>query len=131
VNIAWYPWKLRIPQACANCGARNVPLQNISTEVLKASRISRTTYRHIKTNINFPYCPACARREHKFLKSFRKFGVDASMVQTKKYGGLFGRKELDFVELKFANDSYARLFIEANRDILLENALAELMKNQQ
>jgi len=27
VKIAWYPWKLRIPQVCANCDVGNVPLK--------------------------------------------------------------------------------------------------------
>jgi len=51
------------------------------------------------------------------------------MVQTKKYGKLFKRKELEFVELNFVNNKYAQLFIEANKDILLDNVLAELKKN--
>ena len=131
VNIAWNPLKLRIPQACANCGARNIPLQNIPTEVLKVNRISKTTHQHVTSHINFLYCQVCAKKESGFLKSFRKFGVDASMVQIKKYGKIFRKNELEFVELKFVNDSYAQLFIEANRDILLENVLAELNKNHQ
>jgi len=129
VKIAWYPWKLRIPQVCANCGARNVSLQNIPTEILKVNRISKTTYQHSTSNIDFPYCHDCAKREPRFLKSFRKFGVDASMVQTKKYGKLFRRKELEFTELNFANDTFAHLFIEANKDTLLDNVLAELKKD--
>ena len=131
VRIAWYPWKLRVPQMCANCGARNVPLQNIPTEVLKVNVISKTTHQHVTSNIDFPYCQACAKKEPRFLKSFRNFGVDASMVQTKKYGKIFRRKELDFIELNFANDTYAQSFIEANKDILLDNVLAELKKNLQ
>ena len=129
VKIAWYPWKLRIPQACANCGARNVPLKNILTEVLKVKRIRVKRYQHITTNINFPYCQICADKEPRFLKDFRKWGVSASMVQTKKYGKIFRKKELEFIELKFANDSYAQLFVEANREILLDNVLDELKKN--
>ena len=129
VKIAWYPWKIRIPQVCTRCGARNVPLQNIPTEVLKVNRISKTTYQHITSNINFPYCKECARRQPKFLRSIRKFGVDDAMIQTKKYGKIFRRKELEFVELNFVNSEYAQLFIEANKDILLDNVLAELKKN--
>jgi hypothetical protein len=63
------------------------------------------------------------------LRSIRKFGVDDAMVQTKKYGKLFRRKELEFVELNFVNSKYAKLFMEANKDILLDNVLAELKKN--
>lgn len=129
MKTAWYPWKFRIPQVCTKCGARNVPLQNIPTEVLKVNRISKTTYQNITSNINFPYCNECARRQPKFLRSIRKFGVDDAMVQTKKYGKLFKRKELEFVELNFVNNKYAQLFIEANKDILLDNVLAELKKN--
>ena len=129
VKIAWYPLKIQIPQVCAKCGARNVPLQNIPTEILKVNRISKTTYQHITSNINFPYCTECAKRQPKLLRSIRKFGVDDAMVQTKKYGKLFRRKELDFVELNFINSEYAQLFIEANKDILLDNVLAELKKN--
>ena len=129
VKIAWYPWKIQIPQVCAKCVARNVPLQNISTEILKVNRISKTTYQHVTSNINFPYCVECAKRQPKLLKSIRKFGVDDAMVQTKKYGKLFRRKELDFVELNFVNSEYAQLFIEDNRDILLDNVLAGLKEN--
>lgn len=129
VKIAWYPWKFRIPQVCAKCGAGNVPLQNISTEILKVNRISKTTSQHVTSNINFPYCMECAKRQPKLLRSIRKFGVDDAMVQTKKYGKLFRREELDFVDLVFANSEYALLFIEANRDILLDNVLAELKEN--
>jgi len=34
------------------------------------------------------------------------------MVQTKKYGKIFRKKELEFIELKFANDSYAQWCVE-------------------
>ena len=69
---------------------------------------------------------ACAKRQPKFMRSIRKFGVEDAMVQTRKYGKLFRRKELDFVELNFVNNEYAQLFIEANRNILLDKVLAEL-----
>jgi len=51
------------------------------------------------------------------------------MVQTKKYGKLLRKKELEFAELNFTNDTYAHLFIEANKDTLLDNVLAELKKD--
>jgi hypothetical protein len=127
VKVAWpAPGGLQIPRACANCGARNVPLQNIQTEVLEVTRISHTWRRHYTYHINFPYCQDCAKKEPRFLKSFRNFGVDASMVQTKKYGKLLRRKDLRFIELTFANDTYAQLFIEANKHALLDNVLAKL-----
>lgn len=63
------------------------------------------------------------------MRSIRKFGVDDAMVQTKKYGKLFRREEIDFVDLNFVNNEYAQLFIEENRDILLDNVLAELKEN--
>jgi len=126
VRIAWYPWKLRVPQVCANCGVGNVPLKEIPTEVLKVSRRSHTTYQHLTSYINFPYCQPCAAKEPGVLKDLRKWGVNASMVQTKKYGKLFRRKELEFVELSFANDGYAQLFIDENRELLLDNVLLVL-----
>lgn len=130
-RIAWYPWKLQIPQVCANCGVGNVPLKEIPTEVLKVRSISKTTSQHITFNINFPYCQACADKEPGFLKSFRKGGVNASMVQTKKYGKLFRRKELEFIELNFFSDRYAQLFVDANRDLLLDSILSELKKSSE
>ena len=131
IKIAWHPGKIQVPQVCSNCGAENVPLQNIPTEVLKVNQISTTTSQHIKSNINFPYCGACAKKEPGFLKDFRNFGVTASMVQTKKYGKLFKKQKLEFIDLTFVNEKYAQLFIEANKDLLLDNVLANLNKKLQ
>jgi len=131
VRIAWHPWKLQIPQVCANCGAGNVPLKEIPTEVLKVRSISKTTAQHITSTISFQYCQACADKKPGFLESFRNWGVNASMVQTKKYGKLFRRKELEFIELNIASDRCAQLFVDANRDLLLDNILSELKKRSE
>ena len=59
----------------------------------------------------------------------KKPAVEASTVQKKKYGKLFRKKELPYIEFEFQNNRYGELFKEANSNILFEKVLAELEKS--
>jgi hypothetical protein len=50
--------------------------------------------------------------------------VKVSNVETKKYGGFLKKKRIAFVTFDFANKDYGRLFAETNKDVLLENVIA-------
>jgi len=58
----------------------------------------------------------------------KKPGVATSIVQKMKYGKMFRKKELPFIEFEFQNEQYGELFKQANSDILFEKVLVELEK---
>jgi hypothetical protein len=52
--------------------------------------------------------------------------VITSVVQKKKYGKMFRKKELPFIEFEFQNEQYGALFTQANSNILFDKVIAEL-----
>jgi len=58
----------------------------------------------------------------------KKPAVATSIVQKMKYGKMFRKKELPFIEFEFQNERYGELFKQANSDILFEKVLVELEK---
>ena len=60
----------------------------------------------------------------------KKPAVATSIVQKMKYGKMFRKKELPFIEFEFQNEQYGELFKQANSDILFEKVLVELEEGE-
>jgi hypothetical protein len=88
-----------------------------------------------KWTFNFPCCMTCAGDEQKskgVMDMLRRKtpAVTTSIVQKKKYGKMFRKKELPFIEFEFQNDRYGALFTQANSNLLFDKVLAELESGQ-
>jgi hypothetical protein len=124
VKVLWNPTSIRIPNVCTRC-ARNPPTQNIGTQIRKLGRKSWQDH-----YLNFPYCSACFQEESKGSGLFRckKPAIEPTSVELMKVGKLLKKKEIYFVTFEFLNPTYAQLFREANRHILLEAVIDKFKK---
>ena len=129
VKLAFYPHRLRVPQVCSRCASPNPPFQYVKEETTE--NLDWTGKRWRKWSFNFPCCMSCAGDEKKSkgmmgLLRGKKPAVATSIVQKKKYGKMFRKKELPFIEFEFQNEQYGELFKQANSDILFDKVLVEL-----
>ena len=133
VKLAFYPQQFRIPQVCSKCASSNPPFQYVKEETVEHLTWSGKKFR--KWTFNFPYCMSCARDEQKSkgvggLLRRKTPAVTTSVIQNKKYGKMFRKKELPFIEFEFQNEQYGALFTQANSNILFNKVLAELEAGQ-
>lgn len=129
VALTFVPNLWRIPQVCCNCGQNYSPLQQIALETIEHTSRSGKHWRNWK--FNFPYCTNCLSESKKGTSLFsivkkEHAPVEANFVQSKKYGKLFRKKEVKYLEFIFKNDRYGVLFKEANKDLLFDKHFAGL-----
>jgi hypothetical protein len=128
ITLAFFPHLWRIPQVCCGCGRENVPLHQIpldAIEYLDSGRRYKTWY------FNFPYCNNCSPQSKKGTSLFSALKgehapVEANFVLSKKYGKLFRKKKAQYLEFTFKNDSYGKLFKEANENFLFDKYFEKL-----
>lgn len=129
VTLAFIPNLWRIPQVCCNCGQKNLALQQIPIETIEYTDWSGKRWRTWK--FNFPYCTNCSPQSRKGTSMFSALKgehapVEANFVRSKKYGKLFRKKEAKYLEFTFKNNSYGKLFKEANENLLFDKYFAGL-----
>jgi hypothetical protein len=112
-----------MPQVCSKC-AENPPMGYDAEEVMEYTDWSGKRWR--TWTLKFPYCQSCLAtlRTKKLFKGKAK-SVKVSNVETKKYGGFLKKKKIAYVTFDFSNTKYGRLFEEANKDIQLDEVLAD------
>jgi hypothetical protein len=123
MNVAFYFIRKTIvaPQVCCRCLNSSVTNHD---ELLCLEQKGHFLQSY---KFKFPYCHSCYEniRKKRLFKGKAR-AVDVSNVMTKKYGKILRKQTLSYVEFNFKNDQYGQLFKEANRELLLENVLAEL-----
>ena len=129
VTLAFLPHQWRIPQVCCNCGQNKTHLQQVAIETIEHTDWTGKRWRNWK--FNFPYCTNCLSESKKGTSLFSALKkehapVEADLVQSKKYGKLFRKKEAKYLEFTFKNDRYGELFQEANKDLLFDKYFAGL-----
>ena len=123
------PHSIKIPSACCKCGNLSFPAYWDTVEAgdnPSATRIFNWLFR-------FPYCQTCAKelKSKLFFKGSAKgVSVHKAWVRTKKIGSFLRKKKIRYIPFKFTNERYGQLFRDANKEILLEKAIAMLQTLQ-
>lgn len=120
------PLSIKVPQVCCMC-AKAPPYEYV--EVKASDTIGPLVDKWVTLISRFPYCVACsAGLKGKLLFKEKAKGVSVykSWVRTEKIGQFLRKKKIKYIPFEFKNEEYGRLFKEANKERLLEKALAEL-----
>jgi len=128
VDVVFYgdPRMIKIPNICCKC-AKLFPYEYLEVRVADYQGTLNSTL--VDWIFRFPYCQICARELKKrllFKGNAKGVSVHKAWVRTKKIGSFLRKKKIKYIPFKFTNEIYGQLFKEANKEMLLEKALAEL-----